>query len=435
MCGAALLLVAMTIAAAAADVPSLSATGAIVVDGNSGEVLYEKNGRDPRPAASMTKLMSLYLVYEEMAAGHMSFDTPVTVSRKAADMSHNRAYSGFEQLRRGGAYRAGSLMELIITASCNGSVVALAEHISGSEQTFVERMNAKAAAWGLEARFADCTGFIDSGNAVTPYAMAQIAKHLIDDYPDILRLASIQTTVFQGKTFTTTNRMLRQGTYEGIDGLKTGYTNGAGRCFTGTALRDGLRVISVAMNCSGDEARVSDSRKLLDYGFARITQLDKARARSVAKTNLALTAGAGNIYPYTAHRFDLSLSGVEEEYPCTLQWEVNGGVVERRENTWAEDGKTVSFFHHVQPGGKQLVLGVRFTTWEGKERYLEQTFLLYQRPLTAVAADVLPGEHTGAFICNPEGLPGIEPTEFATVILVLPPERRNVPHVETIRVA
>ena len=83
MCGAALLLVAMTIAAAAADVPSLSATGAIVVDGNSGEVLYEKNGRDPRPAASMTKLMSLYLIYEEMAAGHMSFDTPVTVSRKA----------------------------------------------------------------------------------------------------------------------------------------------------------------------------------------------------------------------------------------------------------------------------------------------------------------------------------------------------------------
>lgn len=382
VCAAALLLAATAASAMAAEVPSLSAAGAIVIDGDSAEVLYEKNGYIPRPAASMTKLMSLYLVYEEMAAGRMSFDTMVFVSRKASDMSYNRAYSGLEQLKNGGAYRAGSLMEVIITASCNGAVVALAEHISGSEGAFVERMNAKAAGWGLDARFADCTGFIDEGNAVTPYAMAQIARRLINDYPDILRLASLKSTVFQGKTFTTTNRLLRQDAYEGIDGLKTGNTNGAGRCFTGTALRNGRRVITVAMNCTSDDTRVDDTRKLLDYGFPRMAELDEARAVSAAQTSLAVVAGDERIYSYAIHRFDLVLSGIGEEYPCTLQWEVNGAPVERREDFWAENGKTVSLLHQVQSGGETLTVGARLLLRDGREVYREEKFPVRSLPLS-----------------------------------------------------
>lgn len=385
MCAAVLLLAATAVSATAVEAPSLSAVGAIVIDGDSGEVLYEKNGYASRPAASMTKLVSLYLVYEEMAAGRMSFDTMVFISRKASDMSYNRAYSGFEQLKNGGAYRAGSLMEVIITASCNGAVVALAEHISGSESAFVERMNSKAAAWGVDARFADCTGFIDEGNAVSPYAMALIAKHLIDDYPDILRLSSLKSTTFQGKTFTTTNRLLRQDAYGGIDGLKTGNTNGAGRCFTGTALQNGRRVITVAMNCSSDNTRVADTRKLLDYGFARVAELDGARALSAAQTTLAVTAGEGYIYPQDSHRFDLVLSGVGEKYPCTLQWEVNGAPVERREDFWAENGKTVSLFHQVQPGGEILTVGARLLFRDGRELYREEKFPVSPQPLSLQA--------------------------------------------------
>lgn len=193
-----------------------------------------------------------------------------------------------ERLRQGGQYRAGSLMEIIMTASCNGAVVALAEHVSGSEQAFVARMNATAAKWGVTAQFADCTGIISLGNAVTPYAMACIAKKAIDDFPDMLRLSAMKSTVFQGKTFNSTNRMLREDSYAGIDGLKSGTTSGAGRCYTGTAKRDG---------------RVADTRKLLDYGFARIAELDKVSLHqgtellvpvTVRSTqSVTLTVGAG----------------------------------------------------------------------------------------------------------------------------------------------
>lgn len=255
----------------AAEAPHLQGTAAIVVDFDTGQVYYSKNADLARPVASMTKLMALYLVFEEIEAGNLSLDSYVTASQYAADISNDPLYSGHEGLEPGGRYQVDALLRLITTASCNGSVIVLAEHIGGGEEeTFVRRMNDKAREWGIQAHFADSCGFVSEGNAVTPKAMATIARRLITDFPQIMDYTSLISTEFQGKTFYTTNALMREGALEGMDGLKSGTTKAAGCCFTGTAQRQGRRVISVVLNAPDDNARMADTQALLEYGFARL---------------------------------------------------------------------------------------------------------------------------------------------------------------------
>lgn len=356
--------------------PTVTARGAIVIDALTGEVLYEKKAEVTRPAASMTKLMSLYLMYEEIEAGRLTMDTMIPASPLAVSISHNGAYSGLERLRSGGSYRLSDLVSVIMTASCNGSVVAIAEHIAGTEAAFVERMNAKAKEWGIDAQFADCTGFIDEGNAVSPHAMAEIARRLITDYPDILNYSTLVSHTFNGKTFTTTNRMLRLGSYEGIDGLKTGTTNGAGRCFTGTAVRDGRRVITVTMHSASDDTRVSDSRALLDYGFARMAELEAKRAANVANILISITTDSQWIYPYTTHTFYAALSNMSEAFTGTAQWEVNGVPVAGfcKDDFLAENGAVAQLDLPITGDDAGLNITLRLTDQYGHETSATQTW-------------------------------------------------------------
>ena len=265
------LLAGLTPVARAAQAPAIQGAGAIVVDFDTGQIYYQKDADVARPVASMTKLMSLYLVFEEIAAGNLSLDSSITASQYAADISNDPVYSGHEGLEPGGRYQVDALLRLITTASCNGSVIVLAEHLGGgSEEAFVQRMNDKATEWGIQAHFADSCGFISEGNAVTPRAMATIARRIITDFPQILDYTSLTSTEFQGKTFRSTNTLMREGALEGIDGLKSGTTKAAGYCFAGTAQRQGRRVISVVLNAPDDSARMADTQALLEYGFARL---------------------------------------------------------------------------------------------------------------------------------------------------------------------
>lgn len=288
------LLVGALPTAHAADAPTVQAAGAIVVDFDTGAVYYEKDADLARPVASMTKLMSLYLVFEEIAAWNFSMDRWVTASQYAADISNDPVYSGHEGLVAGEKYWVETLVELITTASCNGSMIVLAEQVGGgSEETFVQRMNDTAAGWGIEAHFADACGFVSEGNAVTPRAMAYIARRIITDFPYILDYTSLTSTEFQGKTFYTTNTLMREGRVEGIDGLKSGTTKAAGCCFTGTAQRHGRRIISVVLNAPSDSARMADTQALLEYGFAcrmewELRQIREKVARSRAAVSPAL---------------------------------------------------------------------------------------------------------------------------------------------------
>lgn len=313
--------------ALAAEEPAVAGTGAIVVDFQTDQVYYEKDADLARPAASMTKVMSVYLVFEEIAAGRLSLDSYVTAGVRAANISQNRAYSGLERLRAGESYQVDILLRLIMTASCNGSVLVLAEHIGGTEEAFVQRMNDTAAAWGIDAHFADSCGFVDEGNAVSPRAMAYIAKRIITDYPQILEYSALPETYFQGKTFYSTNTLLRNGTCEGIDGLKSGTTDGAGYCYTGTALRDGRRIISVVMNSTGYSARMNDTKNLLEYGFQCRAQQEELWRKTEQALQAELSPESGPVWPYGETTLSARLSGVEGEIPCTVSWELNGQSV------------------------------------------------------------------------------------------------------------
>lgn len=290
-------------ASAASQAPRITATGAIAMDAQTGEVYYAKNADEPRAAASMTKVMSLYIVFEEIAAGRLSMDSAVTVSQRAARMSCDSAYSGKENLRAGGSYRVEDLVKLTIIASACGSTTALAEHIGGgSEEAFVERMNRTAEEWNIDAHFGDSSGWEDEGNAVSPRAMATIAQRFIAEFPQILEYSCLKSTAFQGNTFTSTNNLLRSGSVEGVDGLKTGMTYEAGYCFTGTAERNGRRIITVVMNSSDASTRMTDSQKLLEYGFARQAEREElAFAGRLDFLGVALYRQGSSSSPFTLH--------------------------------------------------------------------------------------------------------------------------------------
>ena len=305
--------------------PAVTGTGAILLNADTGEVYYEKNADAARPAASMTKLMSMYLILDALEDGRLQPDQTVPASKRAASVSNNRSYSGHEALVEGKEYPLEDLMRLVMTASCNGSMIAMAEYLAGDEAAFVQQMNETAAEWGISARFADSCGLRDAGNAVTPRAMAEIARRLIREHPQILDYSTLKSTDFEGRTYNSTNALLRGGTVPGIDGLKTGYTGGAGYCFTGTALRDGTRIISVLMNTGSTAKRMSESQALLEYGFTRKTQLELC-AQADKEFTTAVSGPSGVIWPYTETRLTALFSDVDAPLavPCEVTWTVNG---------------------------------------------------------------------------------------------------------------
>lgn len=356
LCIALLLSLIMTMtlsptALAAVECPEIGATGAVVMDYDTGALYYEKEADTPRPAASMTKVMSAYLVFEEIAAGRLSLDSYVTASAYAAAVSNHVGYSGLEHLQEGGQYTVDTLLRLIFTASCNGSVIVLAENIAGSEAAFVQRMNAKAEELGLNAHYADCCGLKDEGNAVSPRAMAQLARRIIQDYPIILQYTTLKSTVFQGKTFYSTNKLLREGSVAGIDGLKTGSTGGAGYCFTGTAKQNGRRIIAVVMNTRNGNQRMSECKSLLEYGFSCRQEQETVWKKEAASTQVTVTSSRESLLPYETTELTATVSGLPagSVIPCTVSWTVNGAAVGEKESILVENGKTVSLPWTAQP--------------------------------------------------------------------------------------
>lgn len=318
--------------------PQVYGLGAILMDYDTGEIYYAKNADLARPVASMTKVMSAYLVFEELAAGRLSWNSYVIASAYAARVSNNPYYSGYEQLKAGAGYTVDSLLQLVFTASCNGAVIALAEHIAGSEAAFVKRMNAKAAELGLNAHYADCCGLVDTGNAVSPRAMALLAQRLIRDYPQVLNYSSLKSTWFLGKKFTTTNTLLETGSFAGIDGLKTGSTAGAGYCFTATASRNGRRMIAVTMHTSSRAVSMGDCSRLMEYGFAQREQREQQEAAlraTVESVGLDIRSESETLRPGQPAAFTLRVSGMPDgvSLPCMLSWSVN----------WEPIGEAVAF--------------------------------------------------------------------------------------------
>ena len=242
-----------------------NATSAIMLEASTGEILFQKNKDEKLPPASMTKMMSMLLIIEEIEKGNLKWDEVITASSNAASMGGSQIF-----LEAGEKMTVEEMLKGISIASGNDATVAMAERISGSEESFVKKMNDKAKELGLKnTHFSNSTGLTIDNHYSSAYDMAMIAKELVK-HEKILEFTGTYEDYLRKNTespfwLVNTNRLVRF--YDGVDGLKTGFTKEAGYCLTSTAKRDGLRLITVVMNEETSEKRSADTSRMLDYGF------------------------------------------------------------------------------------------------------------------------------------------------------------------------
>ncbi len=247
---------------------NLSATGACTMDFETGEVFYEKNADAPMTPASLTKIMTLYIVYEEMEKGTLTPETLIPISYNAAHPKDPDATN--IPLTVGELLPLSTLIDAMAIVSACGCCTAIAEYLSGSEDVFATRMNETAAQMGINAYFTDASGLSDY-NLITPKGVATLIREFVKKHPQILEITKKQTVYIKGKKYEATNLLLPGGKkfYEGTDGFKTGTTTRAGKCIAATAQRGDTRIISVSMKSSTNALRYSDATALLDSAFAR----------------------------------------------------------------------------------------------------------------------------------------------------------------------
>ncbi len=268
------LLWACGVLAAARPVPApppLEARSYILMDANSGAVLAEKDADAPHAPASITKLMTAYVVFKALREGHIGWDDAVEVSERAWG---SRVEGSKMFIRVGKRVPVRELLRGMIVASGNDASIALAEHVGGTEAAFAQLMNAEAKAMGLEnSHFMNATGLPHADHYMSARDIAVLARHLIRDFPQDYKIfAEKEYTTppeYSGgrKPITQPNRNRLLWKDASVDGLKTGHTKEAGYCLVASAVRDGMRLISVVMGTSGDRKRTAESQALLSYGF------------------------------------------------------------------------------------------------------------------------------------------------------------------------
>ena len=244
--------------------PEVAAPSAVLIERETGTVLYAKDETERRPPASVTKVMTLLLIAEAVDSGEMALDDMVTASERAASMGGSQIW-----LEVGEQLSVSDMIKCVAVVSANDCAVALAEHLCGSEAAFVERMNRRAEELGLEnTQFTNCTGlFDDTAHYTCALDIAVMSRELlghewIKDYTTIW-MDSVRDGASE---LTNTNKLVRY--YEGCTGLKTGYTSTAMYCLSASAERDGTEYIAVIMHAESIESRNKDASALLDYGFA-----------------------------------------------------------------------------------------------------------------------------------------------------------------------
>ena len=260
----ALMLSMMPLTAFAAEAPEVTATSAILIDNETGEVLWERNADAKREIASMTKIMVAYLTYEALDEGRITFGTKVPISDEVRAFSNNTVYSNlpFDEEKD---YTVEEVLDAFMCYSSCAAGPALGELLYGTEEDCVAAMNEKAKEMGLDATF---TLTYDDG-IMSARTTAKMVRAIVQDYPQILACTSQVTFEFGGKTYNTTNKLLtgEWGDIGVVDGMKTGTSPNAGFCFAATSSKDSARLISVVMNAASRDDRFNDSAELLSYGL------------------------------------------------------------------------------------------------------------------------------------------------------------------------
>jgi len=250
---------------------NISAPSAILTEASTGQVIYEINADERRSPASITKIMTLLIAFEKLEKGNIKLDDQVITSDYASSMGGSQVYLAANEIQT-----LETMIKCIAVSSANDASVAVAEHIAGSEESFVGLMNQKAAELGMiNTHFEDCCGLTESDNHYTSARdIAVMSRELIINYPDVYKytqiwMEEITHTTTQGSsqfTLSSTNKLLKQ--YEGTTGLKTGSTSKALYCLSATACRNDIDLIAVVMAVPDGQSRFKDAMTLLNYGFS-----------------------------------------------------------------------------------------------------------------------------------------------------------------------
>ena len=246
-----------------ADAIEIAAPSAILMEKETGQVIYEKNADERLRPASVTKVMTILLIVEEIEKGTISLEDMVTVSAYASSMGGSQIY-----LEEGEQMSVSDMLKSIIVSSANDAAVAMAEYIAGSESAFVERMNGRAAELGMEnTLFMNCTGLLDQAEHLTTARDIAIMSRELIKYDWIKEYTTIWMDTVRDGSFglSNTNKLIYY--YSGATGLKTGFTSEAGYCLSATAERDGVEYIAVVMNCETSQDRFESAKTMLSYAF------------------------------------------------------------------------------------------------------------------------------------------------------------------------
>ena len=359
------------------DSLNLSSKSAILMDAESGKILYEKNIDEQLPMASMTKIMSMLLIMENIEEGNLTYEDKVLISKNASSMGGSQVF-----LQAGEEYMVNDLLKCIAISSANDAVVAMAEKISGSVDAFVNLMNTRAKELDLKnTNFTNPHGLDDENHYSSAYDMAVIARELLK-HEDILKYTSIYEdylTKPDGSQvwLVNTNRLVRF--YDGVDGLKTGYTTEAGYCLTATAKKSDLRLISVVMASSSAEERSSDTSTLLTYGFnsfknniiySKDKSLGKVKVEKgkIEEIDVYLKEDATEILSVTEKPSDYSFNIKVDKIISPVKAgtvvgtaeiiDNNGNIVKEAEIIVKEDIEKAGFFDYLKQSFKFITSGI-----------------------------------------------------------------------------
>ena len=298
---------------------AITAKAAVLIDNASGRILYAKNKDKKLIPASITKIMTLLLIFESIEQGKCKLEDKVTVSEYAASMGGSQVF-----LEPGETQDVNTMIKCISIASANDAAVAMAEHLAGSEQSFIKRMNKKAKALGMKhTHFKNCNGLddsIESGHYSSAYDVALMSQSLVSKYPDISKYSTVWMDTIthitkKGKKkfgLTNTNKLIR--TYQGITGLKTGSTSKAKYCLSATAQRDGISLTAVIMAAPDPKIRFVQAAALLDYGFANCTAFQES-PDDITLSPQKISGGiTSEVIPRIEKKFQYVLCGDEQSY-------------------------------------------------------------------------------------------------------------------------
>ena len=331
---------------------------AVLMDVETGTVMYESNAHEPLAPASVTKVMTMLLIMEAIDSGRIRWEDTVTASETAAAKGGSQIY-----LKVGETMSVSDMVKSIAVSSANDCACAMAEHLAGSEAAFVERMNERAKELGMnDTNFVNCTGLDDAPESAehrtSAYDIALMSRELLKNHPDIKKYTTIWMDTVRSGAFglANTNKMVRF--YSGCTGLKTGYTSGAGYCLSSSAERDGMALIAVVMGSVTSQDRFAACKSMLDYGFANFAVYTPA-----VQENMSVPVTLGKAGTVRAVPAEASALLVEKAQLSSVRSDF---VLEERVDAPVSKGQRLGTL--TVKAGEQVLAQIPLVAEEGIER-------------------------------------------------------------------